>query len=577
MAAMSPSFSELENSRSLIWNTRGWTFQEKVLAKRILLFTDFQVYYRCSESIWTEEIFMETETPSKSIEARSAKYRWAADRQPHIPSKKLLLVKMVIPQLNVGDEWNYLGKFPDYAAAIREYSQRNLTDHGDVLIAINGLLRTLQIDAGQFISGLPEAHFLQSLLWHPEPGSSHTRANYNLPTWTWASWHLEKGVVFDVLDVRLLRIIILAIRNVFIGFKKCLSRMASSSSSDSSSSSSDYSSSSSSTSSSSPSSYSSSSSSSSGIPFAPPLVPYGERDWTTLNAMGKATVNVALCFGLPLIFRHHTVKHVFLYKHGKAHELNCEEPLSFSTFTKDEKKPDDDDDEDSRKRQPSGGSKTRASSKVCRHHFQMAATIKGPVLSMKTVVVELSIGACLSQPPPQDENEASVFELLDSGLCVGEVWTTLKHAKRGRTWPLEFLTISWGLSLQAAEIADSWIPRWTFDAKILPKSKTKVLLTCCQAVEEVMSWNSGKHLAGNYGLRKSASPVEEQPSVMSFFDALLTAKKGEPRPKFLWSTVNLLLIDRGDGDHIARRIGVGRVIFEAWLFKWSKPEEVILA
>jgi len=70
---------------------------------------------------------------------------------------------------------------------------------------------------------------------------------------------------------------------------------------------------------------------------------------------------------------------------------------------------------------------------------------------------------------------------------------------------------------------------------------------------------------------------KEQPSVMSFFDALLTAKKGEPRPKFLWSTVNLLLIDRGDGDHIARRIGVGRVIFEAWLFKWSKPEEVILA
>ncbi|KAK5092430.1 hypothetical protein LTR70_005534 [Exophiala xenobiotica] len=32
MAAMSPSFSELENSRSLKWNTRGWTFLEKLLA-----------------------------------------------------------------------------------------------------------------------------------------------------------------------------------------------------------------------------------------------------------------------------------------------------------------------------------------------------------------------------------------------------------------------------------------------------------------------------------------------------------------------------------------------------------------
>jgi len=104
-----------------------------------------------------------------------------------------------------------------------------------------------------------------------------------------------------------------------------------------------------------------------------------------------------------------------------------------------------------------------------------------------------------------------------------------------------------------------------------------MLFNCCQVVEEVIGWNSGKHLAGNYGLRKSASLLEKQPSVMSFFDALLTAKNGEPRPKFLWSTVNLLLVEWGDKDNIARRIGVGRVIFEACLFKSSKPEEIMLA
>lgn len=130
--------------------------------------------------------------------------------------------------------------------------------------------------------------------------------------------------------------------------------------------------------------------------------------------------------------------------------------------------------------------------------------------------------------------------------------------------------------MQATNIADSWVPRWTFDATILPKSRTKILFNCCQLVEEVILWNSGKHLAGNYGLRKSASSLEKQPSVMPFFDALITAKKGEPRPKFLWSTVNLLLVERGDKDNVARRVGVGRVIFEAWLFKCSKPEEVIL-
>ncbi|KAK5318051.1 hypothetical protein LTR70_005535 [Exophiala xenobiotica] len=423
---------------------------------------------------------------------------------------------MVIPQLSVSNEWNYLGKSPDYAAAIREYSQRDLTDQGDVLLAIDGLLRTLRLDAGRFVAGLPEAHFLQSLLWHPEPGSHHTRANYNLPTWTWASWRREKGIVFGVLDVRLLRLIILTIQNVFISSKRFLSDLLSSSSSDSTSSwhstsSSSYSSPS-----------SSSSSSSSGRPILPPLVSYEKKDWTTLNAMSKATVNVDLCFGLPLMFRHHTVKHVFLCEDGKAIELACEEPLSFSTFTRDEKKPGSVDDEDSKEKQRSGKAKSCASRKVRRHHKVVAKPIKGPVLSMRTVVVKLSVGACLSPSQPRDDNEASIFELVDSGLI-------------------------------------------------------KMLFNCCQVVEEVIGWNSGKHLAGNYGLGKSASLLEKQPSVMSFFNALLTAKNGEPRPKFLWSTVNLLLVERGDKDNIARRIGVDRVIFEAWLFKSSKPEEAMLA
>lgn len=83
----------------------------------------------------------------------------------------------------------------------------------------------------------------------------------------------------------------------------------------------------------------------------------------------------------------------------------------------------------------------------------------GPILPMKAVVLKLLIGACLSQPPPDDEDEASVFEILNSGSCVEEVWTTFGETKIGRTRPLELPTTSWGFSLQAAEIADSWIPR----------------------------------------------------------------------------------------------------------------------
>src|SRR5436190_23080346 len=76
LATMFASFSELENSSSLLWNTRGWTFQEKLLLQRILLFTDFEVYFICSVSIWMEEVMMEPERLSKSVEARRGIYRW---------------------------------------------------------------------------------------------------------------------------------------------------------------------------------------------------------------------------------------------------------------------------------------------------------------------------------------------------------------------------------------------------------------------------------------------------------------------------------------------------------------------
>ena len=40
---------------ALVWNSRGWTFLEKVLSKRLLVFTGYQVYFQCSNMIWCED------------------------------------------------------------------------------------------------------------------------------------------------------------------------------------------------------------------------------------------------------------------------------------------------------------------------------------------------------------------------------------------------------------------------------------------------------------------------------------------------------------------------------------------
>ena len=196
LATMFPTFTELDGSSALLWNTRGWTFQEKLLSKRLLLFTDYQVYFKCSESIWSEEIHTTTTRLSKSLESRTAKYLWDPDRQR---PKLMQATKNSIwfglnPRLNVVDEWGYLGGFMDYAAAVKEFTSRSLTDPKDTLSAISGILETLEGAIGQFTLGLPDEHFLESLLWQPSIGS-HVQRNKvaEWPTWTWASWKISQG------------------------------------------------------------------------------------------------------------------------------------------------------------------------------------------------------------------------------------------------------------------------------------------------------------------------------------------------------------------------------------------------
>jgi len=54
----------LEPSRKLndsTWNSRAWTFQEKLLSPRTLIFIDDQVFWRCRGSTWFEDIISEVE------------------------------------------------------------------------------------------------------------------------------------------------------------------------------------------------------------------------------------------------------------------------------------------------------------------------------------------------------------------------------------------------------------------------------------------------------------------------------------------------------------------------------------
>jgi hypothetical protein len=58
-----PTFSEA--LRKSAWESRAWTMQEKYFSKRLLIFADSQVFYRCRVATWFEDTIMEYHKPAE--------------------------------------------------------------------------------------------------------------------------------------------------------------------------------------------------------------------------------------------------------------------------------------------------------------------------------------------------------------------------------------------------------------------------------------------------------------------------------------------------------------------------------
>jgi hypothetical protein len=204
-----PSYTALEQDNKLIWNSRGWTFQEKIMSKRLLLFTDYQAYFRCSNMVWCEDVVMETEKCSASFFKKWRPLRWAADRavgdkihHDHIFWFKTAVTDTQISDTQISDDIAS-ARLLNYASAVTEFTQRTLSQPKDRVYAISGVLETLK-GIGPFYQGIPD-HFLDvCLLWHaPTGGEIKRRPVHEAPfsSWTWASWKLSHGCTWITEDI----------------------------------------------------------------------------------------------------------------------------------------------------------------------------------------------------------------------------------------------------------------------------------------------------------------------------------------------------------------------------------------
>lgn len=221
-----------------LWNTRGWTLQERYLSRRRLYITDFQTMFQCICGTAYEEMSYVPLSPdvaptlpgpepaqvslfSHSLEGRASN-KSDSENEDHTNAHLQLqhLKLRGFRQASQGEDIasvnimpqnyrNYLDPsiitFDDYIFAVEVYVSRQLSRKSDILNAFNGVGNLLGRGLGtDMIFGLPEKYLHIALGWYtiyPSEGEdSHKTADSPqgwIPSWSWASIKTPQSVHFN--------------------------------------------------------------------------------------------------------------------------------------------------------------------------------------------------------------------------------------------------------------------------------------------------------------------------------------------------------------------------------------------
>lgn len=193
-----------------IYETRGWTLQERVLSKRLLYLSAQGIFFQCSHSFISEYMLSVQPRPI-SLEGS---HELLDGYQPQHTydtimngSERAALIGKRVSQHSPRTETRWLSRpnedwtkfarwdvlLPTYQDFVEIYSARRLSYEEDVLNAFAGISAVIgQAGKTAFIDGLPEVVLASCLLWVTKADHVRRRLNKSgkplLPSWTWAAW-----------------------------------------------------------------------------------------------------------------------------------------------------------------------------------------------------------------------------------------------------------------------------------------------------------------------------------------------------------------------------------------------------
>lgn len=194
---LGPEKSFVFRQKPISWNqvhnlplsSRAWTLQEQHLSRRILYFTDEQIFWECDTSVYAE-CYRRPEQVSPSAQ------------KLRIPGLVAMARRHLLEAAVVNTDSQSLNeRYVAWYSIVQEYSLRALTYSSDKLPAISGLAQVIGVAdhrLGEYMAGLWESDLLRGLKWmtgyrgvgaNARTSPSLRRiADYTAPSWSWAAY-----------------------------------------------------------------------------------------------------------------------------------------------------------------------------------------------------------------------------------------------------------------------------------------------------------------------------------------------------------------------------------------------------
>jgi hypothetical protein len=155
------------------WMSRGWTFQEERLARRVLLFGENKFFFDCKTSERMEDTDRGKGRPA-----------WVDTVQdPDVDE----YMNQLRPIHSDSQAFKPRTSFDHWQTLCSHYSNRELTYPSDKLPAISGIAKqTAKRVESDYLAGLWRSHLLHDLFWHTKYLATRPHV-YRAPSWSWAS------------------------------------------------------------------------------------------------------------------------------------------------------------------------------------------------------------------------------------------------------------------------------------------------------------------------------------------------------------------------------------------------------